>query len=140
MHIKIKSLTENLNLVRAQVSDAAQQFGFDEESVNKIALSVDEACTNIIKHSYNSSPNNDIEIATATNNSRFEVIIIHQGASFDPKSIKLLNIREHLTQYRRGGLGMYLIRSLMDEVEYKSLPNKNNEVHLIKYLKDKHDQ
>jgi anti-sigma regulatory factor (Ser/Thr protein kinase) len=43
-------------------------------------------------------------------------------------------MREYLAHYRKGGLGMYLMKKLMDKVEYHLLPGKKNEVRLVKYL------
>jgi serine/threonine-protein kinase RsbW len=134
LNLKIKSQTEKLSLVREFVSEAAREFGFDDESVNKIALAVDEACTNIIKHSYEFASNKDIEIMIVTNNGKFEVVISDQGKGFDPEMVKVPDMREYLSKYKKGGLGMYLMRSLMDKVEYKISRGKKNEVHLVKSL------
>ena len=136
LNLKIPSRTEQLSVVREFVSEAARRFGFQEELVNKIALAVDEACTNIIKHSYEYSPNREIEISIKTMDASFEVIIADNGKSFEPGGVKIPHMREYLTHYRKGGLGMYLMRSLMDKVEYKK-SNKKNEVHLIKLLDKK---
>ena len=43
-------------------------------------------------------------------------------------------MKEYMTHFRRGGLGVYLMRSLMDKVEYEIKPGKMNEVRLIKFL------
>ena len=134
LELKIQSQTEKLSFVREFVSEAAKNFGFDEESVSKIALAVDEACTNVIKHSYDFAPNKDIEIKIMTKNNTFEIIIIHQGKSFDPDAVKSPDMKEYLSHFRRGGLGMHLMRSLMDTVEYKTIANKRSEVHLVKHL------
>jgi serine/threonine-protein kinase RsbW len=130
--LTIPSQTEKLSDVRDFISSAARSYGFDEESVNKIALAVDEACTNIIKHAYNNAGDRLIDIAVATQNGTFEVIITHNGNSFDPQAIRTPDMREYLSHFRRGGLGLHLMRSLMDSVEYRSLPDKRSEVHLVK--------
>jgi serine/threonine-protein kinase RsbW len=130
--LHILSRTEKLSLVRDFVSEAARKFGFDEESVNKIALAVDEACTNIIKHSYKFATDKDITIRINSTAKYFEVLIEDQGISFDPEKVHPPNMKEYLTQYRRGGLGMFLMRSLMDKVEYKVYPGSRNEVRLLK--------
>lgn len=130
----IKSRTEKLALVREFVSDAARQFGFDEEAINKIALAVDEACTNVIKHSYKFATDKDIDISVAAKGSSFEIVIRDQGKAFDPEAIKQPDMKEYLSQYRRGGLGMYLMRSLMDKVEYHAIPGQKNEVRMSKSL------
>ena len=134
MQLNIKSQTDKLHLVWDFVSEAARETGFDEESVSKIALAVDEACTNIIKHSYEYATDKDIEITVKTAKSTFEVIIVHQGKSFDPQAIKPPDMREYLTHFRRGGLGMHLMRSLMDKVEYRTSGDKKSEVHLVKQI------
>jgi serine/threonine-protein kinase RsbW len=134
LKLKIQSQTENLSLVRDFVSTIARDFGFDEESVNKIALAVDEACTNIIKHSYEFASNKDIEIDITTRQGQLEIVITDRGKSFDPTMIKIPDMKEYLSKYKRGGLGMYLMRSLMDKVEYKITHGKKNEVRLVKSL------
>lgn len=132
--MNILSQTDKLKSVRDFVAEAAAEFGFDEETVNKISIAVDEACTNIIKHSYEFAQNGEIEIAIETGRGKFEVIVSHNGKSFDPDEIKPPDMKEYLEHYRRGGLGMHLMRSLMDRVEYTPAGGKRNEVHLIKYF------
>lgn len=134
MELKIQSQTEKLIFVREFVSEAARKFGFDDEAVSKIALAVDEACTNVIKHSYDYAPNKEIEIMIRTKDTTFEVVIIHQGKSFDPAAVKPPDMKEYLSHYRRGGLGMHLMRSLMDGVEYRTSKDRKSEVHLVKRL------
>ena len=82
----------------------------------------------------------EIEITVIMNGTRFEVVIAHQGKSFNPHAIKSPDMQEYLSHFRKGGLGMHLMRSLMDEVEYKVLQNALNEVHLIKFLPVKTDK
>ena len=130
----ILSSTDNLLEVREFVSDAARDFGFSEEETSKIALAVDEACTNIIKHAYQSQSDKTIQVAITRQPNRFEVSIVDEGRTFDPEAVKPLNLKEHLSHYRRGGLGVYLMRTLMDKVEYNSLSGKKNEVKLTKFL------
>lgn len=139
LQLKIKSKTDKLYFVRDFVTDAARNFGFDEESVSKIALAVDEACTNIIKHSYNYAPNKELDVRIITNEKVFEVVITHRGKLFDPSAINAPNMQEYLSNYRRGGLGMHLMKLLMDKVDYKILPNQTCEVHLVKSITKKNE-
>ena len=132
--MRIKSRTERLIDVRKFVSEAAKKFGFDEEQVSKIALAVDEACTNVIKHAYAFDPNGTLTVKVHPQNREFEVVITDHGTSFNPNSIKLPDMQEYLSHYEHGGLGVYLMKSLMDEVEYDIEPGKKNRVRLVKYL------
>lgn len=135
----IESRTEKLRLVREFVSAAAREFGFDAGSVHKISLAVDEACTNVIKHSYKYASDKEIEVVVHTGDGTFEVVIYDEGIAFDPDAVHNPDMKEYREHYRKGGLGMYLMRSLMDKIEYKSRSNHRNEMHLIKYLHPRSD-
>jgi serine/threonine-protein kinase RsbW len=132
--LHIESRTERLIAVREFVSSAAREFGFNDEDIGKIALAVDEACTNIIKHAYRFDPNKEITVSIRQKNGAFEVSILDSGAGFDPARIPTPDMKEYLSHFRRGGLGIYLIKSLMDKVEYGNGPGQSNEVRLTKYL------
>jgi serine/threonine-protein kinase RsbW len=130
----IESRTDNLLEVRDFVLHAAREFGFSEEEASKIVLAVDEACTNVIKHAYQFAPDREIEIVIQPVKDRMQITVIDDGKSFNPSVAKLPDLKQHLSHYRRGGLGIYLMRTLMDKVEYKYAPGKKNEVRLTKYL------
>jgi serine/threonine-protein kinase RsbW len=132
--LNIESRTEHLIAVREFVSTAARDFGFGDEDVSKIALAVDEACTNIIKHAYQFDPGKSITVTVRGRNGTFEVVIQDSGKKFDPQRILTPDMKEYLAHFRRGGLGVYLMKSLMDKVEYAMVPGKKNEVRLTKNL------
>ena len=132
--LHIESRTERLIAVREFVSKAAREFGFNDEDIGKIALAVDEACTNIIKHAYRFDPNKEITVTVRRKNEAFEVSILDSGTGFDPARIPTPIMKEYLSHFRRGGLGIYLMKSLMDKVEYGNGPGQKNEVRLTKYL------
>ena len=130
---RIPSRTENLLEVREFVGSAARGFGFSEEDIANITLAVDEACTNIIKHAYRYATDKEIEVSIHQNNRTFEIRIYDSGTAFDPSALKPPDLKEHMGHQRRGGLGVYLMKRLMDKVEYYFNPGKRNEVRLIKY-------
>lgn len=131
---RIPSKTAKLLEIREFVSAEARSFGFPDEEISNIALAVDEACTNIIRHAYQNDPNHEIAVTVETAKDRFEVSIVDDGRKFDPAVLKPLDLKSHLTHYRRGGLGVYLMRTLMDKVEYKTLGGEKNEVRLTKFV------
>lgn len=131
----VQSRTNHLHEVREFVSQAARQFGFGDEEAANIVLAVDEACTNVIKHAYNNAPDKEIMVEIHTANGVFEIRVLDKGKSFNPETVKPPNLKKHLSEYRRGGLGIYLMKTLMDKIEYNFSPGKKNEVRLTKHLK-----
>ena len=131
--LTILSQTELLNDVREFVSNHARKHGFADDDVNKISIAVDEACTNIIKHGYNFSTKEKIEIHINRKESEFEIVITDTGKQFDPKEISTPDMKEYLSQFRRGGLGVYLMKRIMDKVEFTVHANEN-QLRMIKYL------
>ena len=132
--IVVKSSTDNLAQIRDFTKAAALQSGFGEDAVGKIILAVDEACTNIIKHAYKFSTNGEITISINSSKGKFTISITDEGTHFDPTQIAEPDLREYYKQKRVGGLGMFLMKRLMDEVKYGSIPENKNQVVLIKYL------
>jgi serine/threonine-protein kinase RsbW len=130
----VKGRTENLAKIRMFIQEIASSVGFTQESIDNMMLAVDEACTNIIKHAYKSYPDGEIIIKIKYEDKKLVITIIDYGKSFAPESIPEPDIQEYYRQHKVGGLGIYLMRTLMDEVEYVSIPGKYNQVLLSKSL------
>ncbi len=134
----VKSLTTNLAAIRDFVYATALEVGFPSDIVDNIILAVDEACTNIIKHAYKSIPEGEITVKLKYNSKKFTIVIIDHGTPFSPETIPDPDLQKYYRQHRVGGLGMYLMKSLMDEVKYVSVPGKYNQVLLSKNLNTTH--
>lgn len=133
--LKVKSKTENLSVIRDFISSAAADINIPKDIAENIILAVDEACTNIIKHAYKFSPDGEIIVKVKPSLSKFVVSIMDNGLSFEPDSIPEPDLQKYYRQRRVGGLGIYLMKTLMDEVKFVSKPGKYNEVLLSKNLK-----
>jgi serine/threonine-protein kinase RsbW len=134
----IKSRTENLSSLRDFISDNANKAGLGTDDIDDIILAVDEACTNIIKHAYKSVPDGEIIIEINYNSRKFTIKLIDHGNSFDPESVPVPDLQKYLRQRKVGGLGLYLMRTLMDDVKYVSVPGEYNQVLLSKNLNNAH--
>jgi serine/threonine-protein kinase RsbW len=132
--LKIPSQTDNLELIRNFINGVAKKVGFDSEESNKIELAVDEACTNVIEHAYQHDETKDIDIAIKIDYHKITIIVTDQGKSFNMKEVELPNMQSYLAELRVGGLGIYLMKTLMDEVDYRSKPGVKNEVRMVKYF------
>ncbi len=136
--LTVKSRTENLSAIRNFVSSGALELGISLKVVENIILAVDEACTNIIKHAYQYFPEGEIIVRLKFSREKFTVIIIDHGVPFQPETIPDPDLQTYYRQHRVGGLGMFLMKSLMDEVKYVSVPGKYNQVLLSKNLPATH--
>jgi serine/threonine-protein kinase RsbW len=132
--LRIPNQTDNLEIIRNFVSGIARKAGFKEEAVNKIELAVDEACSNVIEHSYQKDENQHIDIAVRIDYQKLIVIVTDHGKSFDFSRVGAPDMKQYLAELRVGGLGIYLMKMLMDEVEYQSVPGVKNEVRMVKYF------
>ena len=130
----VKSKTENLSLIRDFISSQAASSGISAEQIENIMLAVDEACTNIIKHAYKSFPEGDIVIKLEFNNQKLIISIIDHGNTFDPSAVPDPDLQKYYRNGKVGGLGMYLMKTLMDDVKYISVPGKYNKVLLSKSI------
>ena len=133
--LKVKSKTENLSLIRDFINTSAAEAGVTPDVLENIILAVDEACTNIIKHAYKSFPEGELIIKTKSTLTRFVISITDYGNTFEPDAIPEPDLQKYYRQKRVGGLGMYLMKTLMDDVKYVSIPGKYNEVRLSKNIK-----
>ena len=132
--LKIPSQKDNLEIIRNFVSGVAKKVGFEEEDSNKIELAVDEACTNVIRHAYQEDESQDIDIAIKIDYQKFTVVVTDRGKSFKMEEVELPDMKEYLAELRVGGLGIYLMKTLMDEVDYQSRPDGKNVVRMVKYF------
>jgi serine/threonine-protein kinase RsbW len=132
--LTVKSITNNLSIIRDFVYNAATGIGFPSDVIDNIILAVDEACTNIIKHAYKSYPEGEITVKLRYADKKFTIVIMDHGVPFKPETVPDPDLQTYYRQHRVGGLGMYLMKSLMDEVKYVSVPGKYNQVLLSKNL------
>lgn len=132
--LKIPGQKDNLEIIRNFISGVATKVGFSEEDANKIELAVDEACTNVIKHAYQEDESENIDIAIKIDYQKLTVVVTDRGKSFNFNEIDIPDMKEYLAELRVGGLGIYLMKMLMDEVDYKSKPDGKNEVRMVKFF------
>ncbi len=132
--ITVSSSTDNLSRIREFIKTTSEEAGFDKDTANKIVLATDEACTNIIKHAYKNIKTGRIEINISFKNKKFTVSISDSGKHFNSSSVPEPDLPRYYQEKKVGGLGMYLMKKLMDEVKYSQQNDKKNKVTLVKYL------
>lgn len=133
--LSVKSSTDNLSEVRAFIEMETGKCGFDEKAIREITLAVDEACTNVIKHAYKNLPGGMIHIRLKFWKGRLEISITDFGGSFNPNLVPEPDLMENYRRKKSGGMGIFLMKKLMDEVSYFRLDGNRNRVEMIKHLR-----
>jgi serine/threonine-protein kinase RsbW len=131
--IDVPASTQQLGNVREFVTSHAREYGFNEQDVEEIRLAVDEAMTNVIKHAYGFDESKTVNVSLGKKGKEFWVAIQDEGDAFDIAKYKEPNVSERIKYGKKGGVGVYLIRKLMDKVEY-SRKNSHNEIKMTKKL------
>jgi serine/threonine-protein kinase RsbW len=132
--ICISSDTAELSKVREFILQNAIAFGFSDEQSYKISLAVDEACSNLIRHAFKLDAKNNIYIEIEISTGIFSVKILDNGIPFDPLTVESPDMKEYFKQFKHGGLGIYIMRSVMDEIKYFPSSN-NNSCNILKLTK-----
>lgn len=133
IHLSITSHPENLKGIRKVMKDIVSKTGLSKEDSGCIILAVDEACSNIIKHGYKNDYNQKIDMIVTLETNLLTISIIDNGISFDKNSIETRDIDE----IKPGGLGIYIITQVMDQVEYIRTPEGFNKIKMVKKLTKK---
>jgi serine/threonine-protein kinase RsbW len=133
--LHVPSSTENLSMIRDFVSNIGGRAGFDENEVARIVLAVDEACANVIEHAYGHDTTKAVSVRATFDDEKLLISVIDEGRGFDPSKVQQESVEQLVQERKSGGLGIRLIRTLMDEVSYEIVPGQKNELHMTKLIK-----
>ncbi len=128
--------TQYLATVREEVTKVVEQSAFAPRDRKLLILAVDEAVTNIMEHAYDNDLEGelDVELILEADATRFEVIIRDSGKEFDPSSVDIPDIAKHVSKGQKHGLGIFMIRQIMDEINYTYIHGEKNQLQMIKYV------
>ena len=116
----VPAIPDSLPIIRNFISQVGNRYRFSQHEINAFKISIDEACTNIIKHGYkNIHPPGNITMKVFVNQDRLIVELIDQGKSFDPGRVGNPNVARYVENGRKGGLGIYIMRKFLDAIEYE---------------------
>lgn len=117
---------EKLKSIRLFVKEKLDSHGLSELDVSSIVLAVDEICANLIIHSNRCDPNESIFVQMEVKDGKevfFE--ITDQGEAFDLRRYKEPSIEQLIKTRKKGGLGLMLVKRIMDNVEFTAGVEKN---------------
>ncbi len=124
VELKVPAKPEYVGVVRLLVSGLANRMGFSYDEIEDMKVAVAEACTNAVNHAYKNHLDGLMIIGCGLFEDRIEIMIIDHGQSFDYEAIRgRLGPVDHNTplhELNEGGMGIFLMKSLMDSVEINS--------------------
>jgi anti-sigma regulatory factor (Ser/Thr protein kinase) len=130
LKLSVLSNPKNLVKIRKKLERETLKAGFNQNDAYNIVLAVDEACTNIIRHSYKNDFTKKINLLIKTANNKFIIEIKNYG-------IKPTNIKTACRlplKIRPGGLGVFFIKKIMDKVTYDTNCKRTTKLTLIKKI------
>jgi serine/threonine-protein kinase RsbW len=135
----MKSLTvpatlESLAQISAFVNEASQCAGLDDHTAWQVELAVDEAATNIIQHGYAPDHPGIIELAWRIEDNRLVMTLRDYGRRFNPDDVPPPDVSSPLEERQPGGLGLYLMNQLMDQVRFDFDDTNGNLLTMVKYI------
>ena len=123
---------EYVGTVRMTISHVAAGAGFDIEAIDDIKVAVSEACTNIICHSHDHS-DFSYDIIIEREEKGITITVMDQGAGFETADY----IEPIPGETSGSGMGIFIIRALMDEVDVHSEVGVGTNIRMKKYLQDR---
>lgn len=130
--IRVTSAKRFVKRIRTETESIASDMGFSEDDIFNLKLAINEAQANVIEHAYFGSEKGDILFEFRVFSDRLEVIIKDFGPGIGSKTIKG---EDHLDELEGSGLGVFLIKTMMDTVKYNRTSKVGTELCLTKYLK-----
>lgn len=137
IEIRVPAKPQYVSVIRLTVSGLASRVGFSYDEIEDLKIAVSEAVTNVVQHAYKDQEEGEIVIGNALYDDKIEVMVSDYGNSFNFEEVKSqigpYQEDENVALLREGGLGLYLMETLMDEVRVN-----NNEggvtVFMTKYV------
>jgi sigma-B regulation protein RsbU (phosphoserine phosphatase) len=123
--LNLNNKVSEITKLNAFVKSATTALNMETGLANQIKLAVEEAVTNIIDYAYQNGTEGNISVTIEADESRIRFIITDSGAEFDPTSVSKADTTLSVEERPIGGLGVFLVRNLMDSINYERVDGKN---------------
>jgi sigma-B regulation protein RsbU (phosphoserine phosphatase) len=107
------------------VKGAVEQLGIEKPFARKLQLAVEEAVVNVIDYAYPAGKVGNIDVKVTSNGHQLRFIITDEGIAFNPTEASQVDTTLSAEERPVGGLGILLVRELMDSVNYERVDGKN---------------
>ncbi len=134
--LRVEATIENLRKVSDFVRDIGRQLQLTEEALSDFDLAVEEASANIVRHAYRPGQAGDLLLRVETADDVVRITLTDWGLPFDAENVRPFDVNATVETRAKGGTGLRLIHSLMDDVVRKtaSAPGEPNILVLCKHV------
>jgi serine/threonine-protein kinase RsbW len=115
---KTRCAKNNLRSIRSFVEGTLQKHGLSEIEISTIVLAVDEVCANLIIHSHGCDESQELRLAIDVKGDRIQFDIIDKSEIFNINEYKAPDIDDIIKAGRKGGIGLILVKKIMDKIEF----------------------
>jgi len=133
MELRFPSENRYLHMVHQLTKNLAESTGFETVEAEQIALAVDEAATNVIEHAYGGEPGHEIEVHFDPEGESLDIVIFHEGEALDSVPVPEFDLDKLVAEKRKGGLGLTIMRQMMDKVEHGRAGTGKNMCVMVRY-------
>lgn len=124
-HLTLHNNIEQIALLPEYLEAVAKKAQLDHEAIFNLNLALEEAVSNVILYAYPEGTDNVIDIDATVDGKRVTFVISDTGKPFDPTTKEEVDINAEMSQRPIGGLGIHLVRTIMDTVSYERKEEKN---------------
>jgi len=124
-HLTLHNSIEQITLLPDFVDAVAEEAQLDHEAIFNLNLALEEAVTNVIMYAYPEGTDNVMDIDARVDGKRVSFVITDSGKPFDPTAKEAVDINAEMGERPIGGLGIHLVRTIMDTVNYERKEEKN---------------
>ena len=107
------------------VDEVCEDMGCDMETTMRMNLAIEEAVVNVIDYAYPSGTVGSVDINVTVYDNHMEFVISDSGTPFDPTKKEDVDISLPVEERRIGGLGIHLVKQLMDKISYERKDGRN---------------
>lgn len=132
--ITLGSDLANLSKAREFIAKAAKEAGASSSEITKVEISCDEWSANVIEHSLSAGSEQTFTVECRKAEGKFIVIYEHEGERFNPIEQEIIDIDDYFSESKERGLGIYIMREMMDEIHYEYIEGNINRLTIVKYL------
>lgn len=121
VEMRVPAKSQYVGVARLTISGLASRIGFSYDDIEDLKIAASEAVTNAVQHAYSGEEDGEVVIGCALYADKIEIMVADHGQSFNFEETKA-KVGPYHDQaegdfLREGGLGLYLIETLMDEVK-----------------------